>query len=183
MRNNQQLLKVNQLANSEIPEVNTGMAYLLWALGFFGIFGIHRFYLGKPMTGLLWFFTLGLFGFGQLVDLFFIPGIAQQRNKYLWEKTRTKMLASIAKSKTQMLNSNLPVKQSQQPKKINRDPMHKLLKAAAAHQNVLSIGQAMLSTELSHEKVEKLLQQALKKGIAYVDNDPQTGSVRYHFDI
>lgn len=37
-----------------------------------GWLGIHRFYTGKIMTGLLWFFTLGLCGVGVLVDFIFI---------------------------------------------------------------------------------------------------------------
>jgi TM2 domain-containing membrane protein YozV len=41
-----------------------------WALlTFLGVFGIHRFYLGKWLTGLLWFFTGGLAGLGWLYDL------------------------------------------------------------------------------------------------------------------
>jgi len=35
----------------------------------FGVLGIHRFYAGKIATGLLYFFTGGLFAFGYLTDL------------------------------------------------------------------------------------------------------------------
>ena len=42
-------------------------AWLL--LTFLGWLGAHRFYLGKWVTGLLYLFTLGLFGFGWLYDL------------------------------------------------------------------------------------------------------------------
>ena len=35
---------------------------------FLGIFGVHRFYLGKWITGLIWFFTGGLFLLGYLYD-------------------------------------------------------------------------------------------------------------------
>jgi TM2 domain-containing membrane protein YozV len=38
-------------------------------LTFLGIFGIHRFYMGKVVTGLLWLLTGGLLGFGWLYDL------------------------------------------------------------------------------------------------------------------
>ncbi len=169
--------------NYRIQEVNAGGAYLLWALGFFGICGIHRFYLGSPVSGLIWLLTFGLCGFGQLIDLFLIPSMTQQRNRYLWEKARTERLLSMPETGIQIPNYTSPVNLASQPEKINLDPMHKLLKAAADRGNVLSIGQAMLATELSHEEVEKLLQEALKKGIAYVDNDPETGAVRYHFDI
>jgi len=60
--------------------ITPGMAYLLWALGWFGFCGIHRFYVGKPLTGLLWLFTGGLCLVGQIVDAFLIPGMVEQAN-------------------------------------------------------------------------------------------------------
>lgn len=35
---------------------------------FLGVFGIHRMYLDKIGTGILWLFTGGLFGIGWLYD-------------------------------------------------------------------------------------------------------------------
>ena len=46
--------------------INYSTAWLL--LTFLGFFGIHRFYQGKWVTGLLYLFTLGLFGLGWLYD-------------------------------------------------------------------------------------------------------------------
>jgi TM2 domain-containing membrane protein YozV len=46
------------------------VGYLLWIFGFMGA---HRFYFGKPVSGTIWFFTLGLLGIGWLIDLFLIP--------------------------------------------------------------------------------------------------------------
>ena len=37
--------------------------------------GAHRFYYGKPITGIIWFCTLGLLGIGWLIDLFLIPSM------------------------------------------------------------------------------------------------------------
>jgi TM2 domain-containing membrane protein YozV len=48
------------------------IGYLFWIFGFTGS---HRFYYGRPWTGTLYFFTLGLLGIGWLVDLFLIPGM------------------------------------------------------------------------------------------------------------
>lgn len=48
------------------------VGYLLWIFGFTGS---HRFYYGRPVTGTIWFFTLGLLGIGWLIDLFLIPGM------------------------------------------------------------------------------------------------------------
>ena len=45
------------------------------SLWIFGFTGSHRFYYGKPITGTIWFFTLGLLGIGWLIDLFLIPGM------------------------------------------------------------------------------------------------------------
>ena len=59
---------------------SSGVAYLLWLAGLVGVCGLHRFYLGKPWTGLLWLFTVGLFGIGQLIDLLLIPGLTAQAN-------------------------------------------------------------------------------------------------------
>ena len=40
-----------------------------WVLHLFlGIFGVHRFYMGKIFTGLLYLFTGALFGFGWIYD-------------------------------------------------------------------------------------------------------------------
>jgi TM2 domain-containing membrane protein YozV len=44
--------------------------YLFWLIGFTGA---HRFYYGRVGTGILWFFTLGLFGVGWVIDFFLIP--------------------------------------------------------------------------------------------------------------
>ncbi|GAH49677.1 unnamed protein product [marine sediment metagenome] len=49
----------------------TGTAYALWF--FLGWLGIHKFYLGKPFTGILYACTLGLCGIGLFFDLFTLP--------------------------------------------------------------------------------------------------------------
>ncbi len=51
------------------------VGYILWIVGFTGS---HRFYFGKPISGTIYFFTLGLLGIGWLIDLFLIPSLERQ---------------------------------------------------------------------------------------------------------
>ncbi len=51
------------------------IGYLLWLFGFTGA---HRFYYGKPISGTIYFFTLGLFFIGWLIDLLLIPGMDRE---------------------------------------------------------------------------------------------------------
>ena len=55
-----------------------------WVLQtFLGIFGIHRFYLGKFGTGFIYLLTGGLLGIGWLYDFFMLNEIVSERNKEL----------------------------------------------------------------------------------------------------
>lgn len=155
--------------NQQKQEVDPGVAYILWAFGLMGFCGIHRFYSGKITSGLIYFFTLGFFGVGQVIDLVLIPGMTRERNLYL-------LYEATVKSRNNSPQVTLVEKEK-------ADPMLVLLKAAATHNNVLSIGQAMLATELPLDQVEGLLNKALKQGLVHIDNDEQTGAVRYYFDV
>ena len=50
------------------------VGYILWIFGFLGA---HRFYFGKPVSGTIYFFTLGLFLIGWIVDLFLMPKLEE----------------------------------------------------------------------------------------------------------
>jgi TM2 domain-containing membrane protein YozV len=60
------------------PSHSKLIGYLLWIFGFTGS---HRFYYGKPVTGTIWFFTLGLLGIGWLIDLFLIPSMDREADR------------------------------------------------------------------------------------------------------
>jgi len=47
-------------------EVDFNLCWLL--LTFLGVFGVHRMYMGKWITGLIYLCTLGLFGLGYIYD-------------------------------------------------------------------------------------------------------------------
>lgn len=66
---------------------STGIAYLLWFIGIFGCLGLHRFYLGKVGTGILWLLTGGVLGIGALIDLFTLGSQVEQYNTRMELKT------------------------------------------------------------------------------------------------
>ncbi|PCI60199.1 MAG: hypothetical protein COB37_10110 [Kordiimonadales bacterium] len=53
----------------EEPSDKSRFIALLLLFPLFGIFGIHRFYGGRPLIGLLFLFTGGLAGIGWMVDI------------------------------------------------------------------------------------------------------------------
>ena len=56
--------------DTQRPTHSLVIGYIAWLFGFIGA---HRFYYGKPMSGTIYFFTLGLLFVGWFVDLFLIP--------------------------------------------------------------------------------------------------------------
>lgn len=67
-----------QTRNQE--EKHVSIAYLLWGLGFLGICGLQRMYLGQYGLGTAMLFTFGLCGVGQLVDVAVIPQAVREAN-------------------------------------------------------------------------------------------------------
>ena len=63
------------MRNIEGDTHSKAIGYILWIFGFLGA---HRFYYGKPVTGTIYFFTLGLLFIGWIVDLFLIPSMDRQ---------------------------------------------------------------------------------------------------------
>jgi len=55
------------------------VAWLL--LTFLGVFGLHRFYLGKFVTGIIYLLTVGIFGIGLLYDLWTLNEQVDSVNK------------------------------------------------------------------------------------------------------
>ena len=56
------------------------IAYLLWGLGFFGISGLHRMYLGNYGLGTAMLFTFGFCGVVQILECLNIPGAVEASN-------------------------------------------------------------------------------------------------------
>ena len=82
---------------------NTLLAYLLWFLGGFGVLGLHRFYLGRWVTGLIWLLTGGLFLIGAILDLFLMPSMVEVENlsrQLLFEANRSRTMEQMLRAQT-----------------------------------------------------------------------------------
>jgi len=71
---------------------NIVIAYVLWLFGFMGA---HRFYLGRPISGTLYFFTLGLFFIGWIIDLVLIPSMERSADRRYQSGTASYSIAWI----------------------------------------------------------------------------------------
>ena len=145
---------------------NTAVSYLFWAAGLCGFCGLHRLYNGKIASGLLWMSTFGLFGVGQLVDLAYIPGMAEERSLRLRDR------------KNRLTKFDTPgLLKTDQPQAA---PLTlQLLKLAKQKQGKLTVTDCVLETEAPFAQVEHELKELVKSGYAHVSNDAVTGVVVY----
>jgi hypothetical protein len=171
------------------------LAYALWLIG--GIFGLHKFYLGRPLMGLVYFFTFGGgFGIGWLLDFFTLPRQVQVAN--LIEQHRAESLALTLRREFDNMKRQLNVLLStdkrprspttpppfptKEPLAVSDDAlMLQLLRAAQKHGGRLSVTAGVIETGVAFADVERVLQHMLQSGYVYMDNDPATGVVVYVF--
>jgi len=155
---------------------STGIAYLLWALSGFGALGLHRYYLGKIPSGILWTCTAGFFGIGSIYDLFTLP--SQVRH------------ANIEKAiRDGRFNPNINISLNGQPMRVVNDgqahvvparenPEQAVLRAAKANKGIITASELALSANMSIEDAKKALDKMVSKGHAEL-RVRQSGSLVY----
>jgi TM2 domain-containing membrane protein YozV len=148
------------------------VSYILCAVGFFGLGGLHRLYNGKIGTGLLWLCTGGLLYIGQIVDLLLIPGMVDEYDHQLRIKAGLSPLGVP-------LNQAVVASQVRRPN--GNRLMVELIEAAENKGGSLTVTQGVKATGASFAEVEATLKEMFKSGYVKIDNDPITGAVTYHF--
>ena len=147
------------------------VAYLLWL--FWGFFGAHKLYVGKPLVALLYFFTWGILGVGWLIDLFTLPGQVAWCNLASYFN-RLKAVGGPA-------GAWAPTREVPHRPRNAEDLMLALLEHARTHGGAVSVTEGVIATGLPFKKVERALRDMLGSGYVDVQNDPETGVVRYVF--
>lgn len=170
------------------------LTYALWLFG--GFFGLHKLYLGRPLMGLVYFFTFGGgFGIGWLIDFFTLPRQVQVSN--LLRRYRGDTLAMTLRREFDTLKQHINVLLGNQPPPLPTSPppwprpghaavsddalMLQLLQAAQKHGGRLSVTIGVIETGASFDDVERVLKTMLQSGYVYVDNDLTTGVIVYVF--
>lgn len=170
------------------------LTYILWFFG--GFLGLHKFYLERPLMGLVYFFTGGLLCIGWIIDFFTIPRQVQLAN--LLRQNQHEALSSTVRRELDTLKQHLntmlgetsspaptpgraPLRQVVRPHISDDDLMMGLLRAAHKHGGRLSVTAGVMATGMPFADVERVLQMMVDSGYVYVDNDPETGVIIYVF--
>ncbi len=139
--------------------------YLMWALSFF-FPGLHRFYLGKIGSGLLYLFTGGMFFFGTIVDFFKLPQMVREANlKYEYRKA---------------LNSgavNFSPRRGVKPKETIEKV---ILKTAKKNMGLATPSQVALEGDIPIQEAKDYLEKLVTKGFAEM-KVRKSGTIVYYF--
>jgi TM2 domain-containing membrane protein YozV len=166
--------QINRIKSLRDKMNRVGKSYVLWAATFLGVNGLHRFYNGKIFTGVLWLFTGGLLGVGQFVDLFLIPGMADER------EAEIKAKLGVSANGVPLAQTNGAIAMTAVAQ-TREQLMVCLLKAAAEKGGKLSVTQGVLATGATFAEVEATMKEMLQCGYVSVDNHPTTGVVVFEF--
>ena len=129
---------------------NTGVAYLLWLLGGFGTLGLHRFYLGKIGTGVLWFISGGMCMAGSIYDLFTLAKQVEEAN------IKDKISKQIENTGSQYASSDFTQKENIE--KI-------ILKIARRNSGLISPGEVALESNYSVDQAREELEKMAARGM------------------
>jgi len=146
------------------------VAYLLWAAWLMGVAGLQRIYLGKYGTGFLYLFTWGLFGIGQIIDLFTIPSMVEDANNRVLVHQMAGVLPAGARAA-------LPGKRV--PRNTEEFQVA-LVQAAEASGGKLTVAEGVAATGRGFKEVERQLNQMAVSGYIEPDSD-DAGNLYYRF--
>ncbi|MEM7588557.1 MAG: TM2 domain-containing protein [Myxococcota bacterium] len=168
--------------------------------------GMHRIYLDKYFSGVLYFFTLGFFGIGTFIDLLLMPTLVQEANAKYALKMGIISHQAYSHSQGELdpdLQSELqdelsllfiPARFRKHLRKLYRishkanhrvqrqqtNVLQQILRAANRHGGTITAHEVVMETGLMPQKAEQYLDQLLAKGFCTVDAE-KNGCMAYTF--
>ncbi|MGQ9837176.1 MAG: TM2 domain-containing protein [Cyanobacteriota bacterium] len=156
---------------------STPVAYALWCLGLLGICGLHRLYVGKTGTGILWLLTFGLLGIGQWIDLFLIPKMVEDYN---FKQAVLLGLNQLPQPRREPPSQATAFSLPPEPLK-GQALMREILRLAQQRQGILTLSEIAINLPADFDEIERALQELGRRGMVSSENHPITGAVEYHF--
>jgi hypothetical protein len=148
---------------------SVGIAYLLWFLSGFGALGLHRFYLGKIPTGILWMCSGGLGMVGAIFDFFTLSGQVQEANIRLALRNSPSWPNRPGPRNRGVDNwryANDAEVRVVRGKKSGESLERSILRLAKENRGVLSVSEVALAAEVELEEAQKALEALVKRGFA-----------------
>jgi len=153
-----------------------GWSYLLAALGLVTpVAGIHRFYLGRPVSGVLYLLTWGFFGIGTIVDLCLIPRIVEDENMRRLPPGRLVHVAALGAGPPWLA---LPPPEAAKDKLT---PEQQILRLAGEQDGTVTVALVAMKTGMSLRQAKKELARLCKEEFCTIDVST-AGATLYVFD-
>lgn len=161
---------------------SSGISFLLWCAWIFGFGGIHRIYLGKYVSGILYLLTWGGFGIGQIVDLFLIPGMVERENMKWQLQHGATVNISLEGAVPRGNASGRQVLPKKAPPALDAKKLQEtqILQLARRFRGRLTPVELASNTDLSLEEADKALEDFVRKGYAEMEVT-DAGSIVYEF--
>lgn len=158
----------------------TKVAYILWCTCFVGLAGVHRLYSGKYLSGLVWLFTLGFLGIGQLIDLVLIPGMIEEKNlRDKWLDSRHTNRVGITPEVVIETANEIRPTFREPTTKVEISDIQTIFQLAKDNHGKVSLVDCVIATGKPASELRKALEYLCLEGFLTVDNHPEQGSLVY----
>lgn len=158
----------------------TKVAYILWCTGFVGLAGAHRLYSGKYLSGLVWLFTLGFLGIGQLIDLLLIPGMIEEKNlKDKWLYNRHNHHIAITPEVVIDTANEIRPTFREPTAKVELSDIQTIFRLAEDNHGQVSLVDCVIATGKPASELRKTLEYLCLEGFLTVENHPEQGALVY----